>query len=164
MPRKQGPDIRNGNWLFYDDQLLTTLMGAVPATTHDLKVVSPGELADIISESDDIILTAMEALAQRARETSPNPKKSVAPAWIYTAKMVPAGSKMARGTVLSERAFDRQFSKVTFQNPRDFLPSSREYLERSSKLGYSARLLLDLGGWNAVRDGGWLQIQPTSAS
>lgn len=159
MSRNKGPDIRFGNWLYHDGQPLTTLMGTVPATRSGLRVVSPGEFADIIGESGDIIQTALDSLEEKARATSPDSAKSVSRAWIYTAKMAPAGSKMARGSVLWERSFDRRFGQVAFQNPRDFLPSSREYLERSRKLGYSARLLLNVGNWDPVHDGGWLQIQ-----
>ena len=135
-------------------------MGTTPATAFELRVVPPGKLTDIVNESTDIILTAMDALAKRARMASPDPIKSVEPGWIFTAKMAPAGSKTARGTVLHEAAFDRQFSEVAFKNPGDFLPSSREYLECLMQMGYSARLLLGIDGWNAVRDGGWLQVQP----
>ena len=105
-----------------------------------------------------------EAGQKRERERSPNPAKSVVPAWLFAAKMVPAGEKAARGTVLRERAFDRSIRQVSYSSRRDFLPGSRQYLERMQQIGYSARLLLNLGNWNEVRDGGWLQIQPPTSN
>lgn len=160
MPRKKGPDIRNGNWLFYDDQLLTTLLGVSATTLSRLTVVGPERLTEIIAESDDTIQAALEQLREQTMATSPNPKKSVGLAWIFAAKMVPKGPQMARGTVLREEAFDRTHSKTDYIGPADFLPSSRAYIEQTRTLGYASRLRLGLEGWSDVRDGGWLQIQP----
>jgi|GEM_PF-6643980 len=159
MVRKIGSDIRNGNWLFYNDKLLGTPRSITKETDSSIIVVSPDELADILEQSTDIIFTAMEALHRKTQATSAEPEKPTRYGKLFMTKMVPAGIGQARGTGLTELAFDRRLSESEYNNPNDFTPEDRPYFEAVTALGYSAQLLINLGDWNAVRDGGWLQGQ-----
>lgn len=159
MVRKIGPDIRNANWLFYNDKLLGTPRSIKKETESSLLAVSPDELADILEQSTDIIYTAMEALYRKAQSTSAEPEKPTHYGKLFMMKMVPAGIGQARGTGITELAFDRRHSQSEYNDPDDFTPEDRPYFEAVTALGYSAQLLINLGDWNAVRDGGWLQGQ-----
>lgn len=151
MPRKKGPDIRNGNWLFYNNQLLATPTGVTDATKEQLRTVGPEELQRIIAKSEDLIFTTLTYGA-----------------WLYTAKMVvnvDGSSEAARGNVLTADAYDEPFSRMAYYDINDFTETSRPYWQKMHALGiYSTRLLLGLDGWNEVYDGGWLQIQPNRES
>lgn len=157
--RKKGPDVRNNNWLFYNNQLLASQTGITPSTEQAFKVVTPEEAADIITDGERQILDAIEQMYQQNRAKSPTPTSSVSYGWLNTIKIAPAGEGTSRGTALTASAYDRLFSETVFYDPHDLLPGNREYMELFVGMGYTARLLTAFAGWNEVRDGAWLQIQ-----
>lgn len=104
MPRKKGPDICNGSWLFCDGQPLATQTGVTYTTKDKLRIVRPDELQGIIAESEDLIFTALAEL--RSRTAKQNSNARVEMGWLHTAKMVPAGDSSVAASGVTRHGYD----------------------------------------------------------
>jgi len=155
MVRKRGLDVRNGNWVFYDDHLLAAeslLDAPTEIAKTKLEPVSPDQLGEIVSENESALRDAGDVLYQ----------KNGSYPWLHTVKLATYLDTFTTGLVAKAEAIDPAVDPAMDTDYRRNLIREVHYpyLDALENTAFTWRVPGRMQGWNETRDGLWLQIMP----
>ena len=161
MIQRKGIDIRGGNWLFHNNGLLVTEMMAKERINNTLLLpTSPAELDCILSENTDALHDAVGSFYTLTEERNPNGE--IYHPWLYTLKLAHYADTFTTGlTAGSEQLIpgintnsDDDYKRESIREPH------HPYLELfDDEFPFVWRVPGRMRGYNAARDGLWLQIK-----
>ena len=158
MVKRSGLDVRS-NWIFHNNGLLVAQ--DMPSETLNktlLLPTAPETLGSILSDNEQALREAAVRLYDINRERSPDGKDLYYP-WLHTLKLANYADAFQTGLVAEAEQIDLQ-TRANNDYPRETIREQHfPYLDIFDELPFVWRVPGRMNGYNAARDGLWIQIK-----
>ena len=161
MVQRQGVDVRGGNWIFHNNGLLVAQDMPKERLNNTLLLPTPpDELREILQVNKSELLRTSENFYRQTRENNPNGR--IYRPWLYTLKLAHYADTFTTGLTADSEALTPAINANANDNyPREAIREPHHpYLDLFDDTSpFVWRVPGRMSGYNAARDGLWLQIK-----